>query len=708
MTLAAVRRIFGAAVLASAVLSCVAPDWTDCPTACRCKWTSGKKTALCRDAGLTSLPTLSGDMQVLDVGGNSIAYLEREAFSGIGLINLQRVYLRGTRVKSLHRDAFRHLIILVEVDLAENDIDQLEPGTFSGNDRLKVLVLSGNPISRLVAEQFPPLQHLRTIELERCRLEFVHRDAFIHLPALESLDLRHNRLARLSEHVFMSNGRLNTLGLEGNPWRCDCQLRGFRNWFLAGRLRSVLPLSCSEPERLHGSEWANVPSEEFACAPTVTLADTSGGTAELVRAEVGGNVTFGCNVRGDPEPEVTWLYNGKPIGSGNASDPAPQPLLVIETEEGLLEKWTNISVYNVSEADAGEYSCVARNSQGSVIRNVTLLLPDVVTATTRLGAESDAAAKWAIWLGAACGGLAALIALLGAATAACCAWARNAGQRRNSRGRRRKGETNGDHLKGSASFSDQEKKLLDVSITTSTERERDVASSCELLHADLELLEPRIQDPPVHITIESHQGGGPVPGRAVAVPMISSSASDQGVSVSSGPTAMPVTVFPPPPPEFSTSVLPAGAFGNIFISVSVGAGGSQDPSAIDVSRYPDLLDIARRDQHHHHHHGHFRGASSTAAGMVTLPRQRHVRVPPQALSQQSPPPTLVVASGQYDNMGPRVTAGGSSTLSLPDAVVPPPVLAPQPVAGTVIEEEDIPPPPPPPNCTSHTGEYVSL
>lgn len=685
-----VGRLLGAAILASTVFSCVAPDWTDCPTACRCKWTSGKKTALCRDAGLTSLPNLSQDMQVLDVGGNSIAYLEREVFSGIGLINLQRIYLRGARVKNVHRDAFRHLIILVEVDLADNDIDQIEAGTFSGNDRLRVLVLSGNPINRLVAEQFPSLQHLRTIELERCRLEFVHRDAFVHLPALESLDLRHNRLARLSEHVFMSNGKLNTLALDGNPWRCDCQLRGFRNWFLAGRLRSSIPLSCTEPDRLHGTEWANVPSEEFACSPTVTLSDTSGGSAGLVRAEVGGNVTFGCNVRGDPEPEVTWLYNGRPIGSGNGTD-LPPPLLVIETEEGLLEKWTNISVYNVTESDAGEYSCVARNSQGSVIRNVTLLLPDVVTATTRLGADTEGTiTKWAVWLGVACGGIAALVALTGGAIAACCAMAR--GSRRNTRSRhRRKHElAANDHLKGSASFSDQEKKLLDVSITTSTDRERDVASSCELLHADLELMEQRSgnQEPPVHITIESHHQGL-VQNRVLPI-------VDQQSS-------LPVAVFPPPPPEFSTSVLPAGAFGNIFISVSVGSsngpGSGSDTTAIDVSRYPDLLDIRRDHQHHHYRSS---GGNLPGGGMVTLPRRGHVRVPPGV--QNTPP----VPSGHYDNMGPRVTAGGSSTLSLPDAVTPNGSGVAN-TAPTLVEEaEEIPPPPPPPSCTPHTGEYVSL
>lgn len=42
-----------------------APDWTDCPEPCRCKWTSGKKTALCPNAGISTVPTaLNPDMQV--------------------------------------------------------------------------------------------------------------------------------------------------------------------------------------------------------------------------------------------------------------------------------------------------------------------------------------------------------------------------------------------------------------------------------------------------------------------------------------------------------------------------------------------------------------------------------------------------------------------------------------------------------------------
>ena len=85
-------------------------------------------------------------------------------------------------------------------------------------------------------------------------------------------------------------------------------------------------------------------------------------------------------------------------------------------------------------------------------------------------------------------------------------------------------------MKGSQSFTDQEKKLLDVSIATSTDRP---SGSCEGLGSqpDMELLEQSLQsiplelcEQPVHITIESHHA-----------------ATD------------PAVVFPPPP-EFSTSI----------------------------------------------------------------------------------------------------------------------------------------------------------
>lgn len=248
-----------------------ASDWTDCQSPCICKWSSGKKTALCRNAGFTQIPeSLDSEMQVLNLSGNSISKLGKDAFKNVGLLNLQRIYMRSSKLREVHRDAFRDLIILVEVDLSDNEITNLQPNTFYGNERLRILYLSGNPLRRLGQAQFPKLPHLKTLELEACQLESVHRNSFIYLVALESLNLKSNKLHNLSETAFMNFAHLKSLALDGNPWTCDCELRGFRDWFLSSNLRSV-PLLCREPNHLEDLPWEDIPSEEFACPPQVSL-----------------------------------------------------------------------------------------------------------------------------------------------------------------------------------------------------------------------------------------------------------------------------------------------------------------------------------------------------------------------------------------------------------------------------------------------------
>lgn len=292
----------------------------------------------------------------------------------MGLVNLQRVFLRGTTLRELHPDAFRDLTILVEVDLSQNRLSKIHPETFFGNDRLRYLNLSGNPLLTLVEAQLPPLPHLKTLELERCSLRSVHRRAFVNLPQLETVNLNGNFLTNISEEVFSSLLKLKTLKLDGNPWRCDCGLREFRRWVVLRNLNSI-PLLCSGPPGLAGRAWVDIPAEQFACGPEVTLAE------RMVQEEVGGNVTFRCRVSGDPEPEVQWLFNGRPLNASLGDQ-------VFLDEGSGSDKWVVLSVFNVTESGAGEYTCFAHNIRGNSTGNATLLLPEVVTATTLSKAES--------------------------------------------------------------------------------------------------------------------------------------------------------------------------------------------------------------------------------------------------------------------------------------------------------------------------------
>jgi hypothetical protein len=709
-----------------------APDWTDhCPSTCKCKWISGKKTAICREAGLTTVPnSLNSDIQVLDINGNPIPVLSKDIFRSVGLLNLQRIFLRGCGIKEINPTAFRDLTILIEVDLSSNGLTALDSKTFFGNNRLRILDLSGNPLNELREEQFPSLPHLRTLEMKSCRLRHVHKRAFAHLSALETLNLSNNKLKYLTEAVFSPLVHIKSLSLDGNPWLCDCHLRDFKEWFLKSKLFS-LPLSCTEPEALKGRPWGEIDPTSFSCAPQLELSDT------MVQGEVGGNATFGCLVRGDPEPKKEWIFNGHPINI-NGSDPN------VQIEEDF-SGWMNVTLSNLTDLYVGEYSCVAENNGGKASRNLTLILPEVKTATTLSKAES-----WLLMAGLVAGGAGTVVTALTAGMCLClCSRSRRKKTKRKSK------------LTGSVSYTEQEKKLLDCSIT---ERASGTVSFEGMSQTDMELLtrDPSTVDlssEPVHITIENlpsdilnngmpssssgtYPGGNGAP--YVIPPPLPAPQSMQPTQQSS---ILPRGALAPPP-EFS-SALPPSTFGNIFISVkdpNLSSPVTQD----DITRYPDLLDLPHRSKgtgsaggisvtagserppsiagnfhhphhhhtlgHHHNHHPHAHihlnhhhhhsptgqfyqahqdvsrccagslaqiysacdqcvpeaqiGDALLAAACATLPRRPRTNSAEGGKYGKVIGAThLVRVRPHYDNVGPRVTASGGSgsVLSLPEA-----------------------------------------
>lgn len=536
-------------------------DWLNCGniTSCNCKWSSGKKTASCVSAGLTKLPHLATDIQVLDLHGNTLLELQEDAFAKIELLNLQRLNLSLTNLKYLHQNAFRELRILIELDLSRNYLTELSPDTFKGNERLRLLVLNDNPLSKLVAEQFPTLQHLKKLELSRCRLRKVHPFAFVNLRALETVHVHQNLLSYLHHDTF-NLPLLKTLMLSDNPWFCDCRLREFHKWFVRSNLGNE-EVFCTGPEKKAHMSWLDITEGDMVCPPSALSSPS------VIRTETGADINFGCFVRGDPKPTVTWSFRHSEIVNKTYSD--SEVFIYKHSFEHFDEyiddfinkssQWFNVSISNVTSDLAGEWRCSAKSPAGEANAYLTLFLPKARTATARSAPDYT---KFFIAIGAVFA-----MAFTGF-LAACFCW----------KIKRRR-------VPPSRSFTDQEKKLLDTSLAVSCDRtsaEMGSSYGFEMFDRSMSMESEDTQRclEPVQITIEAP----------------------------SGP-------FPPPPAEFA---IPA-PYGNIFISVQV-TGHNKE--------YPDLL-----------------------SGGSTLPRRS------RTCFLKSP----------YDNMGPRVTATGSSTWSLPGA-----------------------------------------
>ena len=176
-----------------------------------------------------SVPTnLHEQIQVLILDHNNIERLTRDIFVS-SMPNLQKIFLKSCGIQSVDQDTFRHLKILIEVDLSDNNMTSLGTNTFAGNNRLKTLNLSNNPITNLTAFQFPPLPHIKTMYFSNCLIQHIDSTALANLAdSVETISLKGNRLTSLSEEVFLSTTSLKSLQLNNNPWRCDCHLRNFR------------------------------------------------------------------------------------------------------------------------------------------------------------------------------------------------------------------------------------------------------------------------------------------------------------------------------------------------------------------------------------------------------------------------------------------------------------------------------------------------
>lgn len=354
-------------------------EWMNDCGICHCKWISSKKQADCKNTSLISVPKeMSVELQVIDLSFNIIPELRANEFKDANLPNLHKIYMRNCTLQEIHRDAFKGLHLLIELDLSNNFLKQLHSGTFSDVIRLRVLIVQHNQLEYLDDNLFENLGYLAKVDFRHNELKSISQHTFVNVSAIREIDLENNQLTVLKEESFREMDNLRSLTLNQNPWNCTCELQAFQKFAIARGLYTP-PTDCHLPMNLKGKLWTEVPAENFACRPVI-LFPHDGLTIDATNE----NITITCRLKGSPKPHIDWQYNSRPL------NPEDQRITIRNTEE--LNRRDSVEFYvselvivGVKTEDRGTYTCIATNTGGETKADTHVAVPPVLESLDGLG-----------------------------------------------------------------------------------------------------------------------------------------------------------------------------------------------------------------------------------------------------------------------------------------------------------------------------------
>ncbi|TWW71621.1 Peroxidasin -like protein [Takifugu flavidus] len=181
-------------------------------------------------------------------------------------------------------------------------------------------------------------------------IESLEPESFTHLPKLERLFLHNNRISHLVPETFSHLQAMKRLRLDSNALSCDCELLWLadllKQYAESGNAQAAA--TCDYPSQLQGRSVATLTAEELHCeVPRITS------EPQDVDVTSGNTVYFTCRAEGNPKPQIIWLRNN------NALDMRDDSRL------NLLEDGT-LMIQDTRETDQGVYQCMAKNVAGQV------------------------------------------------------------------------------------------------------------------------------------------------------------------------------------------------------------------------------------------------------------------------------------------------------------------------------------------------------
>ncbi|XP_009271912.1 PREDICTED: leucine-rich repeat, immunoglobulin-like domain and transmembrane domain-containing protein 3 [Aptenodytes forsteri] len=334
-----------------------------CPSQCTCVYHgrsdgTGTRSVLCNDPDMYEIP--------VNVPVDTV-----------------KLRIEKTVIRRIPTEAFYYLVDLKYLWVTYNCVANIDISSFYNLKQLHELRLDGNLLSTFPWESLAEMPNLRTLDLHNNKVTSIPADASRYLRNLTYLDISSNKLTTLpsdlmdiwppfSEAVLSKNTDILAtqrviLGLQDNPWFCDCRISKLIEFSKIVDNSVVLldPLvSCSGPESLAGILFQRAELEQCLKPSVMT-------SATKITSPLGSNVLLRCDATGYPTPQLIWTR----------SDNIPVNYTVIQETPGEGVRWSIISLTGISYKDAGEYRCKAKNLAGMSEAAVTVTVVGVVTTT---------------------------------------------------------------------------------------------------------------------------------------------------------------------------------------------------------------------------------------------------------------------------------------------------------------------------------------
>ncbi|CAG4928972.1 unnamed protein product [Colias eurytheme] len=212
--------------------------------------------------------------------------------NGYGLTNkIRSLSISGINLRSVYDNFFVDAYNIRRLIISNNNLTEIFELPFT----LEYLDLSDNPITEISGEDFSEMPALKELKLNNLWIEEVPAYTFAFLPgltslqlernknlttfselafgqeiledaddfALENLSVRGSRLSTLSDKLEVPFGHLIHLDLQGNLWKCDCNLKWIKRLQISNKESSHL--RCYTPHVLYNSKLMEISEKYLVC-----------------------------------------------------------------------------------------------------------------------------------------------------------------------------------------------------------------------------------------------------------------------------------------------------------------------------------------------------------------------------------------------------------------------------------------------------------